>query len=68
MKSTNFGTTIEGLKLILEDVKDLPFVIEVLNRPQHRDVVVKITAREDVLFEFLDRNELSKCVGQIIEA
>lgn len=64
MKTTSFATTTEDLKLIIEDTKDLNFKMEVENRPNYRDVLVKITAEEDVLFDFIDRNELSQCIGE----
>lgn len=67
MKTTRFTTIIEDLKLIIEDSKDLNFKMEVENRPNCNDVLVKITAEEDVLFDFIERNELSECIGEIIE-
>lgn len=68
MKTTSFATTTEDLKLIIEDTKDLNFKMEVENRPNHRDVLVTVSAQEDVLFDFVDRNELSQCIGEIIES
>ena len=69
MKTTRFTTTIEDLKLIIEDSKDLNFKMEVENRPNHRDVLVEIIAEEDVIFDFIgrnfdviDRNQLSQCI------
>lgn len=67
MRTTNFATTIEDLKLIIEETKDLNFKLEIENRVQYRDVLVKITADEQTLADFIDRNELSSCVGQITE-
>lgn len=67
MKTTSFATSIEDLKLIIEDTKDLNFKMEVENRPNYSDVLVKITADDDVLFDFIDRNQLSQCIGEIIE-
>ena len=67
MKTTRFATTTEELKLIIEYSKDLNFKMEVENRPNYGDVLVKIIAEEDVLFEFIDRNQLSQCIGEIIE-
>ena len=66
MKTTSFATTTEDFKLIIEDTKDLNFKIELENRPNYRDVLVKITAEEDILFDFIDRNELSQCIGEVI--
>lgn len=66
MKTTSFATTTEDLKLIIEDTKDLNFKMELENRPNYRDVLVKITAEEDILFDFIDRNELSQCIGEVI--
>ena len=67
MKTTRFTTTIEDLKSIIEDTKDLNFKMEVENRPNYGDVLVKVTADDDVLFDFIDRNQLSQCIGEIIE-
>lgn len=67
MKTTRFTTTTEDLKSIIEDSKDLNFKMEVENRPNYGDVLVKITADDDVLFDFIGRNQLSECVGEIIE-
>lgn len=67
MKTTSFTTTIEDLKSIIEDSKDLNFKMEVENRPNRNDVLVKITAEEDVLFDFIGRNELCVCIAEIIE-
>ena len=67
MKFTTFATSIGDLKLILENTKDLKFKLEVENRPIYRDVVVKITAEQHTLFEFIDRNNLSKCIGKVYD-
>jgi len=67
MKTTSFATTTEDLKSIIEDTKDLNFKMEVENRPNYGDVLVKVTADDDVLFDFIDRNQLSQCIGEIIE-
>lgn len=66
MKTTSFATTTEDLKLIIEDTKDLNFKMKLENRPNYRDVLVKITAEEDILFDFIDRNELFQCIGEVI--
>ena len=67
MKTTSFATTTEDLKSIIEDTKDLNFKMEVENRPNYGDVLVKITADDDVLFDLIERNQLSQCIGEIIE-
>ena len=68
MKNTNFTTSIEDLKLILDDTKGLNFSLKVENRPVYRDVVVEVTAEEQTLFDFIDRNSLSKCIGKVCDA
>ena len=68
MKSTNSTTLIEDLKLIFDDTKDLNFSLKVENRPIYRDVVVEVTAEEQTLFDFIDRNSLSKCIGKVCDA
>ena len=68
MKSAAFSTTINDLKSILEDTKDLHFKLNIQTRPNMRDVLVIIQAEEDVLYDFIDRNDLSQAIGEIVSA
>jgi len=68
MKTTKFSTTISDLKDILADTVDLAFTLSIENRPQHRDVIVTVTAKEEVLNDFIDRNDLYFCISQVVDA
>jgi len=67
MKTTDFATSIEDLKEIINDTKDLSYTLEIQNRPLYRDVLVKVTAKEEAMAEFIDRNDLYKCIGEVTE-
>lgn len=67
MKTTTFSTSTNNLSVIIENAKNLKYTLVIENRPIYRDVLVRITADEETLIQFVTINEIYDCIGEISE-
>lgn len=67
MKTTTFSTSANNLSVIIENSKNLKYNLIIENRPIYSDVLVRITADEETLVQFVTINELYDCIGEISE-
>lgn len=65
MKTTTFSTSANNLSVIIENSKNLKYTLLIENRPIYSDVLVRITADEETLLQFVTINELYECISEI---